>query len=286
MNTNKIIISGSIVLYNSDIRQLICTIKSFAPSEKRLLYLVDNSPVKTDIASIIPDNKFIHYYFTGRNIGYGSGHNKALRMAIQAKTDYHVVLNPDLEFAPDAIDKIVDYMETDHSVIQVMPRVLNKDGELQYLCKLLPTPINLILRRFVPFGFLFKKIDDKYTVRHINHETILNPPSLSGCFIFLRLNQIKEHNLFFDERFFMYCEDVDFIRRIHRIGKTIYYPHVSIIHEHAKESYKLNKLFFAHIKSAVKYFNKYGWFCDPERKKMNDQFLEEIKLINTYQSLL
>ena len=80
----------------------------------------------------------------------------------------------------------------------------------------------------------------------------------------------------------MYCEDFDLIRRLHRVSKTLFYPEVTIIHDHAKESYKSKKMLFAHIKSAVKYFNKYGWFFDSERKKMNQKILEEIALIQNY----
>jgi GT2 family glycosyltransferase len=94
------------------------------------------------------------------------------------------------------------------------------------------------------------------------------------------MSVIKEHRLFFDERFFMYCEDIDFIRRLHRIGKTLYLPDVSIIHNHAKASYKSKKMLWEHVKSAVRYFNKWGWFFDAERKRMNNQVLNEIILLN------
>ena len=74
----------------------------------------------------------------------------------------------------------------------------------------------------------------------------------------------------------MYCEDFDLIRRLHRVGKTLFYPDVTIIHDHAKESYKNKKMLFEHIKSAIKYFNKFGWFFDKERRDMNEKVLGEI----------
>ncbi|MDR2393221.1 MAG: hypothetical protein LBD93_03565 [Treponema sp.] len=64
-----------------------------------------------------------------------------------------------------------------------------------------------------------------------------------GSFMFLRMSIIKKHDLFFDEQFFMYCEDVDFIRRLHRFGKTLYLPDVFIIHDHAKASYTSKKYY-------------------------------------------
>lgn len=104
------------------------------------------------------------------------------------------------------------------------------------------------------------KKDAYYSLQHSGYDKIMNPPCLSGCFMFMRLKALKENNIFFDENYFMYCEDFDLIRRLHRIGKTLYYPKVTIIHNHTKESYRSKKMLFAHIQSAVKYFNKFGWF--------------------------
>jgi len=56
----------------------------------------------------------------------------------------------------------------------------------------------------------------------------------------------------------MYCEDFDLIRRIHRVAETVYYPAVSIVHDHAKASYTSRRMLVEHVKSAVKYFNKWG----------------------------
>jgi GT2 family glycosyltransferase len=94
--------------------------------------------------------------------------------------------------------------------------------------------------------------------------------------MFLRLETLAKHSLFFDERYFMYCEDFDLMRRIHRVAKTLYYPKVTIVHNHAKESYKSRKMLLTHIKSAIKYFNKFGWFFDKDRRAMNRKILEEI----------
>jgi GT2 family glycosyltransferase len=271
-------ISASIVLYNSDVEQIKLAVNSFAPSANRFLYLIDNSPIKADIASIYTHNVYIFYHFVGKNLGYGAGHNIALKMAIQKKFQYHIIMNPDIQFESKIIDELMELMDSDNNIAYVMPKILNENGELQFLCKLLPVPLNLISRRFLPKVFA-NKIDEKYVIREIENDIIINPPCLSGCFMFLRMPIIEKYNLFFDERFFMYCEDIDLIRRLHRIGKTIYYPKVSVFHEHAKESYKSKKMFLEHIKSAIRYFNKYGWFFDEERKRMNNRILDEIKVV-------
>ena len=95
--------------------------------------------------------------------------------------------------------------------------------------------------------------------------------------MFMRLSILKENNIFFDDGYFMYCEDFDLIRRLHRVAKTLYYPKVKIIHNHEKASYKNRKMLYTHIKSAVRYFNKFGWLFDKERRVMNRRLLQEIE---------
>jgi GT2 family glycosyltransferase len=93
-------------------------------------------------------------------------------------------------------------------------------------------------------------------------------PCLSGCFMFLRMSVISELGGF-DDRFFMYMEDVDLSRRIGRRFRTMYVPRVAVYHGYAKGSYKDQQLRNNHIRSAVSYFQKWGWFFDAEREQLN-----------------
>jgi len=274
LKTNRKI-TASIVLYKPNVSQTKDVIDSYFPSKNRELYLIDNSPeITNNFAGM--NNEHIKYHFVGKNIGYGSAHNIGIKTAIENDSDYHIILNPDITFETGILDKIVDFMEQNDDVVELMPKIVSPNGDLQYLCKLLPTPLNLIFRRFLPKIKLFEKINDEYILKNSGYDKIMNVPCLSGCFMFLRTETMKKHGLFFDERFFMYCEDFDFIRRLHSVGKTIFYPQASVIHAHAKESYKSKKMLLEHIKSAVKYFNKWGWVFDKERGKINSECLKRI----------
>lgn len=109
------------------------------------------------------------------------------------------------------------------------------------------------------------------------YNKIMNVPNLSGCFMFLRVDALKHVGLF-DENIFMYLEDVDLNRRIHKHYKTIYYPKEEIIHEYKKASYGSRKLLGYHILSTIYYFNKWGWFFDKDRNIINNQLTQDIRV--------
>lgn len=269
----------SIVLYHTEdklVNNVVSCIEKTNCVNK--VFLIDNSPDKKN--KIIDSLPSYFEYIKHTNTGYGSSHNIAIRKAIEIGADYHLVLNPDISFNESVLPEIIDYMEKHDDVVYLMPNVISPKGKRQSLCKLLPTPIVMILRRFFQHSKATKQQNDKYLLKHSGYNKIMNPPCLSGCFMFLRVNTLKQNDLLFDERFFMYFEDFDLIRRLHRVGKTIFFPNVSIIHNHAKESYKNTKMLKIHIKSAIQYFNKYGWFFDRERRLMNKQILKEIEELN------
>ena len=270
----------SIVLFTTPRIQINTVMKSLIDSLcVHILYIIDNSPndkwriLEKEYVGCGIEIRYIHNI----NLGYGASHNIALQEAIEAGGDYHLVLNPDIYFEANVLPELLSYMNLNLDVGYILPRVTYPNGELQYLCKLLPTPFDLIFRRFMPKIKWITSLNNRYELHNSGYDKIINPPCLSGCFMFMRLSTLKKNNLFFDERYFMYCEDFDLIRRIHRVAKTIYFPCVTIVHNHAKESYKNKKNLMMHIKSAIRYFNKFGWVFDNERKAMNKAILIELQ---------
>ena len=271
-------LSASIVLYNTKIEDLKRVIDSyFAYQGEKQLFLVDNSPTDKlkDIVEMYPNND-IYYIFNNENMGYGKAHNIAIKKSIEQELPYHIILNPDIIIEEGTLEKLTIYMEQHPEIGNIMPKIIYPNGELQYLCKLLPSPIDLIFRRFIPLKKWKDNINKRYELHAFEYDKIMNIPNLSGCFMFLRTEALKKIGLF-DENIFMYLEDIDLNRRIHSQYKTIYYPDATVIHEHQKESYKSKKLLKAHIKSAIYYFNKYGWFFDKERTNINRNVLRELE---------
>lgn len=231
----KIDITSSIVTYKNDKLQLQNVIFSFLNTNLRIkIFIVDNSP-NDELRSICTDER-IEYLFNNENIGFGAGHNIAIKRVLEF-SKYHLILNPDIYFAKGNLEKLYDFMERNNDVGLIMPKILYPDGSIQYLCKKLPTPFDLVARRFIPSSLqpFFQERLDSYEFKNRNYDEIMEVPYLSGCFMFIRTKIFKEIGIF-DERFFMYFEDTDLCRRIGEKYKTIYYPNAVAYHEYAKGS--------------------------------------------------
>lgn len=266
--------TASIVTFHTDIAELQRLIKCVANSPVDILYIVDNS--SQDYIKAAVSNSQSIVYIPSENVGYGSGHNKAIREALKQGSKYHVILNPDVYWEGDIIGSLTKFMENTPECGLVMPKIIYPDGSTQYLCKLLPSPMDLIGRRFIPLNSYRDSHDFKYEMHWTGYDSIMEIPSLSGCFMFIRTEVIKKIGMF-DERYFMYAEDMDLCRRIGTISKTIFYPNVEVVHEYEKGSYKNKTLLKYHINSVIKYFNKWGWLFDSYRRRKNRDCIAAIK---------
>jgi GT2 family glycosyltransferase len=118
-------------------------------------------------------------------------------------------------------------------------------------------------------------INRRYELRDLPQKTTVDVPSLSGCFLLMRSDVFRRIKGF-DERYFMYLEDVDLVRRIGDIARTVFDPHVTVTHAYGKGSYRSFKLLSYHTKSAITYFFKWGWFFDQARRTRNKIVLEKL----------
>lgn len=222
----------------------------------------------------------IKYLHNPSNPGYGAAHNIAITNSIKSGTKYHLVLNPDVYFEDGILEHIFNYMNSHSDVGLLMPKVLYPNGDIQYLAKLLPTPWDLFARRFIPIKSYLDKLNRRYSLTFFDYSSIVEIPFISGCFMFLRTDTLKQVGLF-DENYFMYLEDADLSRRIGTVTKTVLYPHVHIYHEYERGAYKNFRLLWIFIRSTFTYFNKYGWFFDIHRKKINQQTLQQLGWIES-----
>ncbi len=258
-------ISASLVLFHNAPTQYGQAIHCFLDGCDGFLYVMDNSiaPLQHELFA----HPRVRYVHAGKNLGFGKAHNRSIAMAT-GTSDVHLLLNPDISFDPYVLPELVQFLGANPEVGAVMPQITYPDGSLQNLCKLLPTPVDLILRRFIPSERIKAKINQRYEMHELAQDRPSRVPTLSGCFLLIRSDLLARLGGF-DERFFMYLEDVDLVRRIGNVAETVYQPSVQVVHAYAKGSYRNRKLLGYHMRSAIQYFNKWGWFFDPTRKIRN-----------------
>ncbi len=264
----------SVVLYKNDPSHLeqLCNSLTTCNLEFKV-HFFDNSPTD-ELSQYFDEAKGFNYQWSQKNIGYGPGHNMILDQTLHQGT-YHLAMNADVFFEAGTLERIVAFMDQKEDVGLLLPRVLNPDGTEQPLYKLLPKPQDLFVRRFIPgiFKNLFEKSLQNYRMSFADELSTFDAPYLSGCFMFMRKEALRQVGSF-DPRFFLYCEDVDLSRRIRQHWRTTYFADAHIYHYFYKGSYRNLRLLRHHVTSAVKYFNKYGWLHDTEREQINSQTLE------------
>ncbi len=265
-------INISVVLYNTPEYQIDRLFDVCAKiSGLHCLYLIDNSPQPMYLYNPKRGNIIVptEYIYNDKNLGYGRAHNIALRKSIEDNISFHLVVNADIDFSATTIRTLTEYMNNHSDVALLSPKIFYPNGDIQYLCKLLPSPYDLFGRRFLPSSWTEKR-QYEYELHASGYDKIMNLPYLSGCFMFLRVSALQDVGLF-DERYFMYPEDIDLTRRLHRHYKTLFYPGASVVHNHERASYKSLKMTMIHIVNMCRYFNKWGWIIDRERNEFNQR---------------
>jgi len=236
-------ISASIVVYNEDKEILQRVISSFLgiTFDKELI-VVDNSP-KRKLDSFCENFHNIRYIFNnGKNIGFGAGHNLAFKK-LQIKSDIHLIINPDIYFDSQEMTNFLQWFIKEKDFALAIPNILNLNGSIQQVVRNIPTPFTLIKRRL---GILKDEII-------IKKNSINEIPFAHGCFLACK-TEVYEKLHGFDERLFMYMEDVDIWIRAKKYGKTVINTNFLVYHEYRKGSSKSFKLLFFHIVSAFKFF--------------------------------
>ncbi|WP_321805330.1 glycosyltransferase family 2 protein [Burkholderia sp. BCC1993] len=265
--------SVSVVTYYSDEGMLTQTFLSLIAAVERLrasrpglavsVCLADNGGDATKLASAGEAFSNVGIdcrVLTGHgNVGYAQGHNLSISMA---ESDYHLVLNPDIDMVPDALEKGLDFLDAHRDAGLLTPQIGDDGGCIQYLCRRYPALFDLLVRGFLPARIRqwFAGRLSHYEMRDVinDHDIVWDPPIVSGCFMLFRTEVLKKLGGF-DPRYFLYFEDYDLSLRTHDVARVAYVPSVRVIHHGGGASRKG----FAHIRmfaaSAFKFYNRFGW---------------------------
>lgn len=205
----------------------------------------------------IPNVRIIE---TPKNRGYGSGNNYASRYA---SGKYLLIINPDNEPEPGAIQAMAEAMERDPSIGILAPRLVFPDGSVRDSARRFPDLFDVIIKRTF-LQHVFRKRLARYLRSDVPPSPFQEVDWVVGAVLFLRLDFFRFLGGF-DERFFLFFEDMDLCRRCRLAGrKVVYAPAITV--RDGKERLSGGGVFSllrkrtgrAHIASAIRYFWKWG----------------------------
>ncbi len=197
-----------------------------------------------------------------KNLGYGRANNQGYALA---KGKYILFLNSDMAVQKNCLDRMFDFMEKNPAVGASSCKLTFPDGSLQHSCREFPR-FKTIFLMLIGVRFLFPKmkIFRNYLMLDWDQSDIRDVDQIMGSFMFIRSAVVGDVGGF-DERFWMYFEEVDLCLRIKAAGwKIVHYPFVSSIHFLSKSSDQWGdiKRIQEFQKSSLKYFKKNGKFYE------------------------
>ncbi len=179
-----------------------------------------------DAVERYPNSELLH---TGANLGYGSAVNRGVA-AVEDAGEFVVIANPDVVWAPGSIDALVEVARRWPRAGAVGPLIRDPDGSVYPSARHLPSIIRGGMHAVVgpfwkknPWTAAYRQDRETPTERAVGW--------LSGSCLLVRRAAFDEIGGF-DERYFMYMEDVDLGDRLGRAGwLNVYAPSAEILHD-------------------------------------------------------
>ena len=270
--------SVAIVTYKSDPALLAATLQSLLksvavakqalPDLQAQLFIIENDTHQRrclqqveQLLQAAPNNVFtdVSLSTSESNLGFGGGHNQAIHTL---QSDIHLILNPDVELAEDAVLRALLFLERAPAVGLLSPYAVNDDNSHLYLCKRYPTVLDLFVRGFLPQPWQrpFASRLARYEMREVvaAQRPASNIEIVSGCCMFARTSLLKTVGGFNDD-YFLYFEDFDLSLRIGRLAATTYAPSVKIVHHGGNAARKGWRHILLFARSGFRFFQQHGW---------------------------
>lgn len=231
------------------------------------VFVVDNASTDGSVEYLQPLFPEVNFIRNQINSGFAKGNNQVLHLC---RGEFILFLNPDTVLSEDSLQKCVSFMEVHTDAGALGVRMVDQQGVfLKESKRGLPTPAASFwkltgLIKFFPRSPIFSS----YYAGHLAENKTHRVEVLSGAFMLVRKKVIDQVGGF-DERFFMYAEDIDLSYRILKAGyHNYYFPEVTITHikgASTKKDLKYVRLFYKAMSQYVRKHHGNGlfaWFLD------------------------
>lgn len=249
MNPNLVIV---IVSYN------VCDLlrECLRRLDGQRIIVVDNASADGSAAMVHAEFPTVQLIANSENRGFAAACNQAIRASAE---ELILVLNPDTRVESAALTTLLDLMQREPQIGACGPRLVNPDGTLQPSCRRFPTLARLIvdelgLSKLFPRSRFF----GDYRMTWWPHDQCREVDQLAGAALLLRRAALDDVGLF-DERFFMYYEEVDLCLRLRQRGwKVVFVPEAIVPHHGgASASQSVAAMTLARYRSLFAFYRKH-----------------------------
>lgn len=250
---------------NCDISIIIVSYNSLDPLKDCLKSIASQTGVSFEIIVIDNDSKDgtpellksqnVNALFPMRNIGFGAAANLASKQAIGK---YLFILNPDTILTPGCLASFLEFAKSHPDFGLASAHLIYENGNTQISARNLPMRRDLLFGRGSPLYRLGLAREKDAGYLSSLGDSPLRVPAISATALFVRSDLFREFGGF-DERFFMYMEDLDLCKRVSDRDLTVWIlPQVKVVHSWRKSS-GTRPYFSAwhHHLSVYKYFQKH-----------------------------
>jgi N-acetylglucosaminyl-diphospho-decaprenol L-rhamnosyltransferase len=187
------------------------------------------------------------------NAGYGAGLNAGFRAS---SPRYWLVINPDAWVVDDAVERLVAFAEGHPDAAVVAPRLRNPDGTLQRSVRGFPT-----LWRLATEYFFLRKLAPRshalnaFYAGDFDHGAARPVDWVMGSCFLVRRKATEAVGLF-DEHFFLFSEETDWLFRFHEAGWTVWFtPDAEAVH--VGGATHGGRMFVENVRGHVRWFEKH-----------------------------
>lgn len=191
--------------------------------------VVDNDSQDGTVDEIRLNFPTVNLILNNENVGYARAVNQGLQ-ALNAR--YYILLNPDAVILDHALERLVQFMEETPQAGICVPKVLNRDGTLQYQCRRGEARPGEVFSYFLGLDRVFPHDQrfNGYLLRHLDNDKVNEVKAVSGSCMVIR-HEVTEQIGYLDELYFAYQEDTDYCLQARRAGWKVYYvPLGQVIH--------------------------------------------------------
>lgn len=251
----------SVIIVNYNVKEFLASclqsVKKATESIDTEIFVVDNNSSDGSVPFLKQKFSDVIFIENRENVGFGKANNQAINCA---SGTYTLLLNPDTLIQEDTLQILINYLERNEDCGACGCKILNPDGTFAPESRRSIPTVSAAVYKAIGLTALFPKSKHfgAYYQGWKDEDQTGEVPVLSGSFMFFRTSCLKEVEGF-DERFFMYGEDIDLCYRVTEAGWEIHYvPETSIIH-YKGESTKKNELAYNRVfnDAIYKFFDKH-----------------------------